>query len=61
MSSIQGSRESSLPRNFNSPEYWNMNPQYPVQPQFNSSFGSVQPMFHTAPDITQHNNLMDMK
>lgn len=62
MSSIQGSRESSIPRNLNMPEYWNhQNHHYGIgQPQFNNSFGSIQPMFNSVPDNT-HNNLLQLK
>jgi hypothetical protein len=70
MSSIQGSRESSIPRNYNQnhsqsqniPEYWNpQSHQYVMgQPQFNNSFGPSQSMFNSIPDNSQ-NNLLQLK
>lgn len=62
INSLRNSRESSLGANLSAPEYWNAPPpQYPVQSTLNNSFGSVQPVFHTAPDLSQQNDYIQLK
>lgn len=61
LSSIQGSRESSLPRGIGTPEQmWTMN-QAQYQPQFANSYNTMQPMFNSIPDMSQQSNFLQLK